>query len=147
MVKIGNYKLVSKPQNASGKNSTDVYSLKSIEGKPLWSFEQYVGKTKILIDESGEEIVLFGSSLFGNLVRNSEETIILEIVKKGQGLRSYTYNDITGLSLVKEVEKLNLPPLGGGWIGIDKLITIDSMNWENRTINFKAKQKPIPFSF
>jgi hypothetical protein len=144
--KVDNYQIVSEPRYLSGKDITKVYKSNLLIDELLWSFDDYTGMKQLFISPDGESLVLFGNVLFGNVhfesvIKDDDESVILEIRSKSRETISFTYKDITGNAILADAKKHDISIKGGGWVSKTKLLTIESVDWKSKIVKFEQLEK------
>jgi hypothetical protein len=139
--KVGNFQIVSEPSYLSGKDITKVYKSNLLLDELLWSFDDYTGMKQLFISPDGESLVLFGNVHFESVIKDDDKSAILEIRSKSRETISFTYKDITGNAILADAKKHDISIKGGGWVSKTKLLTLESVDWTNKTIKFEQLKK------
>ena len=105
--------------------------------KFLWQFPDYIGRRVVNVSPDGFTVILFGNEYFGTTIRNDDVINILFIYEKDKKSKGFTYKDIKKITLKDEIAKHDLFINGGGWISISETLTLQSVDWKNKTIHFK----------
>ena len=134
---IDNYTFESQPETHEKNKLTKVFKKSAFGNKFLWQFPDYIGRRVVNVSPDGFTVILFGNEYFGTTIRNDDVINILFIYEKDKKSKGFTYKDIKKITLKDEIAKHDLFINGGGWISISETLTLQSVDWKNKTIHFK----------
>ena len=146
---MGAIKSLHRSTNPEEQTITHIYQKKLLSSKLIWSMPEYLGQQQVKISHDGQELIAFGSTYFGKTIRTLDVEPILFIYSNSKTTQTKTYQDITKSSLGKDIKKYELKVMGGDWTDISEILTLNSVDWKNRTIDFKYKGQTelIKFNF
>ena len=125
-------KVISNPNT----NHTQVLDAK---GKEIWSMDIFIGRRKVFLSNDGKFLILMGNHYFGNRIKIDPKAYVLEYYSMGKKEKQWTFIQAFGLTIQEAVTKYQVPVLGGGWIYMDKFISIDRIDWSTKKIYLTYK--------